>query len=289
MTKSMGERVCMVTGATSGIGLATARGIAQHGATVVIVGRSLERSRAAAEQVKKQSGNPRVDFLVADLSRHSEIRRLAAQFQERHARLHVLVNNAGGMFLNGQVSQDGIEMTFALNHLGYYLLTRLLCDRLKASAPARIVNVASVAHLGARIDFPNLHFAGWKGYKRSKLANILFTYELARRLEGTAVTVNALSPGLVASNFGLNNRGFFPLIKPLVDCLAVSVERGAETSIYLACSRDVEGITAKYFAGCRPKRSSGESYDRNAAARLWEISARMTGLPVALTMERSSC
>ena len=278
MTEPIGERIIMVTGATAGIGLATARGIAQHGATVIIVGRSLERSRAAVEQIKEQTGNPHVDFLLADLSLQSDIRRLAAQVQERYARLHVLVNNAGGLFLNGQVSLDGIEMTLALNHLGYYLLTRSLYNLLKASAPARIVNVASVAHLGARIDFPNLQFSGWKGYKRSKLANILFTYDLARRLEGTGVTVNALSPGLVASNFGTNNRGLFPLMKPLFDRFAVSTERGAQTSIYLACSPDVEGVTGKYFTRCKPRRSSAASYDRTAAAQLWEISARMTGL-----------
>ena len=278
MTGTISERIIMVTGATAGIGLATARGIAQQGATVIIVGRSLERSRAAVEQIKEQTGNPHVDFLLADLSLQGDIRRLAEQFQERYAHLHVLVNNAGGMFLNGQVSTDGIEMTLALNYLGPYLLTRSLYNLLKGSAPARIVNVASLAHLGARIDFPNLQFSGWKGYKRSKLANILFTYELARRAEGTGVTVNALSPGLVASNFGMNNRGLFPLIKPVVDLFSVSNERGAETSIHLACSPDVEGVTGKYFTRRRPRRSSAASYDRTAAAQLWEISARMTGL-----------
>jgi NAD(P)-dependent dehydrogenase (short-subunit alcohol dehydrogenase family) len=270
----------MVTGATGGIGLETARGIAQHGATVVIVGRSLEKSRAAVERIKEQTGNSHVDFLLADLSSQAEIRRLVEEFKERYSRLHVLVNNAGGMFLNGQVSSDGTEMTLALNHLGYYLLTRVLCDLLKASAPARVVNVASVAHVGARIDFANLQFSGWKGYKRSKLANILFTYELAGRLEGTGVTANALHPGLVASGFGMNNRGLFPSIKPLVNCFSVSNQEGARTSIYLACSAEVEGVTGKYFAGCRPQRSSEASYDRSAAVRLWEISAGMTGFPV---------
>ena len=278
MTGPIDERIIMVTGATAGIGLATARGIAQQGATVILVGRSLERSRAAAEGIKEQTGNPRIDFLVADLSLQSDVRRLSEQVQERYARLHVLVNNAGGMFLNGQVSTEGIEMTLALNHLGYYLLTRSLYNLLQASTPARVVNVSSLAHLGARLDFPNLQFSGWKGYKRSKLANILFTYELARRLEGTGVTVNALSPGLVASNFGMNNRGLFPLIKPVVDRFAVTNERGAETSIHLACSPDVEGVTGQYFTGCRPRRSSAASYDRTAAAQLWALSARMTGL-----------
>jgi NAD(P)-dependent dehydrogenase (short-subunit alcohol dehydrogenase family) len=267
-----------VTGATSGVGFETARGIAQQGATVVIVGRSLERSRTAVERLRRQTGNPNVDFLLADLSAQADIRRLAGEFEQRYARLHVLVNNAGGLFLNGQVSADGIEMTLALNHLGYYLLTRLLIPLLEASAPARIINVASVAHVGARMDFPTLRFNGWKGYKRSKLANILFTYELARRLEGKGVTVNALHPGLVASGFGMNNRGLFPLVKPLVDLFAVSIEQGASTSVYLACSPEVEGVTGKYFVRCKPGRSSRASHDPDAAARLWQVSSAMTGL-----------
>jgi NAD(P)-dependent dehydrogenase (short-subunit alcohol dehydrogenase family) len=289
MTAPIGERTVMVTGATGGIGLVTARGLARQGGTVIIVGRSLERSRAAVEQIKEQTGNPRVDYLVADLSQQADIRRLAREVQERYPRLHVLVNNVGGVFLNRQVTQEGIEMTLALNHLGYYLLTRSLYNLLKASAPARIVNVSSLAHHGARIDLPNLQFSGWKGYKRSKLANILFTYELARRLDGSGVTANALSPGVVASNFGMNNRGFFPWIKPLVDRFAVSVERGAETSIHLAGSPEVEGVTGQYFTRCKPRRSSAASYDAAAAARLWDLSARMTGLSDDLTMELPSC
>jgi NAD(P)-dependent dehydrogenase (short-subunit alcohol dehydrogenase family) len=289
MSAPIGERIVMVTGATAGIGLVTARRLAQQGATVIIVGRSLERSRAAVAQIREQTGNARVDYLVADLSLQADIRRLAKEVQERYPRLHVLVNNAGGVFMNGQVTQEGIEMTLALNHLGYYLLTRSLYNLLKASAPARIVNVSSLAHHGARIDLPNLQFSGWKGYKRSKLANILFTYELARRLDGSGVTANALSPGVVASNFGMNNRGFFPWIKPLVDRFAVSVERGAETSIHLAGSPEVEGMTGQYFTLCKPRRSSPASYDSPAAARLWDLSARMTGLSDDLTMELPSC
>ena len=268
----------LVTGATGGIGLATAIGIARQGATVVIVGRSEERTRAAVEQIKKESGNSRVDYLLADLSVMSEIRRLAAQIEERYAQLHVLVNNVGAIFINGQVSSEGVEMTLALNHLGPYLLTRSLYNLLKSSTPSRIVNVSSLAHLGARIDTANLQFSGWKGYKRSKLANILFTYELARRWEGSGITVNALSPGLVASNFGLNNPGPYRLVKPLVDLFAASIPKGAETSIHLACSPDVEGVTGKYFTRCKPRRSSKASYDQAAAARLWNVSAKMTGL-----------
>jgi NAD(P)-dependent dehydrogenase (short-subunit alcohol dehydrogenase family) len=274
----MSDRVCVVTGATGGIGYETARGIAQHGATVVIVGRSLERCRTAVDQIRRQTGNPSVEYLVADLSILADIRRLAGEVEKRYPRLHVLVNNVGALFLNGQVSADGIEMTLALNHLGCYLLTRLLCPVLQASAPARIVNVSSFVHTGARIDLPTIEFSGWKGYKRSKLANLLFTYELARRLEGTGVTANALSPGFVASNFGMNNSGPFPKIKPLMNWFAVSNETGARTSVYLASSADVEGVSGKYYSRCTLRRSSRVSTDRAAAARLWEMSAGMTGL-----------
>jgi NAD(P)-dependent dehydrogenase (short-subunit alcohol dehydrogenase family) len=169
-------------------------------------------------------------------------------------------------------------MTLALNHLGYYLLTRLLLPLLKASAPARIVNVSSLAHFGAHIGLPTVDFSGWKGYKRSKLANLLFTYELARRLEGTGVTANTLSPGLVASGFGMNNRGPFPWVKPLLNCFSVSNEQGARTSVYLACAAEVAGVTGHYFTRCKPRRSSKASHDRFSAAELWQVSAAMTGL-----------
>ena len=279
MSDTVRGRICVVTGATAGIGLETARGVARQGATVVIVGRNPDKCRTVVEEIRQRTGNPNVSFLVADLSVQAEIRRLASEIEARCPRLDVLVNNVGGLFLNGQVSADGIEMTLALNHLGPFLLTRLLCPTLKASVPARIVNVASVAHLGAKLDCANLQFAGWKGYKRSKLANILFTYELARRLEGTGVTANALSPGLVASNFGLNNRGLFPVVRPLWNWAALGTEEGARTSVYLVTSPDVEGVTGKYFARCEPRRSSAVSHDRALAAELWRVSASLTGLP----------
>jgi NAD(P)-dependent dehydrogenase (short-subunit alcohol dehydrogenase family) len=278
MTQTMSGRTCVVTGATSGVGFETARSIAQQGATVVIVGRSPGRNKAAVDRITEQTGNPNVDGLAADLSIQADIRRLAAVIAARYPRLHVLVNNVGGLFLNGQVSADGIEMTLALNHLGGYLLTCLLIPVLEAGAPSRIINVSSVAHLGARLDSPTLRFSGWKGYKRSKLANILFTYELARRLEGSAVTVNALHPGFVDSGFGKNNSGLFRRIRPLVYFFAISPEKGARTSVYLACSPDVEGVTGKYFVRCKPRRSSRASYDRDAAARLWQVSAAMSGV-----------
>jgi len=277
-SKAMEGRVCVVTGATAGIGLATALGIARQGATVVIVSRGAERCGAAADQIRNQTGNTNVDFLVSDLSMQNEIRRLAAELKDRYPRIHVLVNNVGGLFMNGQKSPAGIEMTLALNHLSYFLLTNLLLDTLKASAPARVINVSSFVHTGVRIDFSSMDWGGWKGYKRSKLANILFTYELARRLNGSGVTANALSPGFVASNFGKNNRGFFRLVRPVVYSVAISNEQGARTSVYLACSPEVEGISGKYFVRRKERRSSDASHDRDAAARLWQISAEMTGV-----------
>ena len=277
----MGESICMVTGATGGIGLVTAREIARQGATVVVVGRSPERSRAAVDQISEQTGNSRVDFLLADLSIQEDIRRLVDEFKARYARLHVLVNNAGGLFLNGQVAPDGIDMTLAAQPS-----RPLPADPAAARSPrgqrtgSHRKRGSSVAHVGERIDFTNLQFGGWRGYQRSKLANILFTYELARRLEGTGVTVNALHPGLVDSGFGRNNRGLFSLIRPLVYGLALNNDQGARTSVYLACSPEVEGVTGRYFARCRPRRSSRASYDRASAVRLWERSAAMTGLLV---------
>jgi NAD(P)-dependent dehydrogenase (short-subunit alcohol dehydrogenase family) len=276
--KAMEGRVCVVTGATAGIGLETARGIAQQGATVVIVGRSPEKCSVVARQISDQTGNSNVAFLVSDLSMQNEIRRLAAELKDRYPRIHVLVNNAGGLFMNGQSSPAGVEMTLALNHLGYFLLTSLLLDTLRAGAPARIINVSSFVHTGVRIDFSRLRWGGWGGYKRSKLANILFTYELARRLNGTGITANALSPGLVASNFGKNNRGYFRLLRPMLYWFAINKEQGAQTSIYLACSPEVEGVTGKYFEKRTEKHSSNASYDRDAAARLWQVSADMTGM-----------
>lgn len=274
----MRDRICLVTGASSGIGFETALGIARRGATVVLVSRADERGWAAVARIRDASGNPRVDFVRADLSSQADVRRLAEDIRGRYLRLHVLVNNAGGLFMNGQVSVDGIEMTLALNHLGGYLLTRLLLPMLTAGAPARIINVSSVAHTGRRIDLTRMSCAGWKGYGRSKLANILFTYELARRLAGTGVTVNALHPGLVASGFGMNNTGLFPWVKPFVNLLAVRNEEGARTSVHLACAADVEGVTGKYFVKGRPVDSSPASYDERVAAHLWEVSAAMTGL-----------
>jgi len=265
-------KICLVTGATDGIGKVTAKALAEQGETVVAVGRN--PAKIASVQAEIGSTPGKLEFLKADLSSLAEIRALADEFKQKYDRLHVLVNNAGALFTSYRESAQGIEMTFALNHLSYFLLTNLLLDTIIASAPARIVNVASDAHNGSTINFDHLGhkkgYSGWDTYGASKLANILFTYELARRLHGTGVTVNAVHPGFVDSNFqraaGLNMHG------------QLTPEQGADTQIWLATSKEVEGVTGKYFVRRRETRSSKESYDPQTARRLWEVSAEMVGL-----------
>jgi NAD(P)-dependent dehydrogenase (short-subunit alcohol dehydrogenase family) len=278
---SLMGKVCLVTGATGGIGLVTARELARGGAVVVGVGRSPERAKAAAAQLRQQTGNAAVEYLVADLSAQAEIRRLAEAFRQRYDRLDVLVNNAGAMFLRREETVDGLERTFALNHLAYFLLTHRLLPVLRASAPARIVNVASAAHVGARLDFDDLQsrrgYRGFRAYGRSKLANVLFTYELARRLAGTGVTANALHPGFVGTGFGQQTAGRLAPLWRVVQLFALSPEHGAQTSIYLAGSPAVEGVTGQYFVKQQPVRSSPASYDEAVARHLWEVSLQLTG------------
>ena len=278
----MNGKICMVTGATSGIGLATAIELARKGATVIIVSRNPQRCQAAVLHIRQQTGSSTVETIPADLSSQFQIRQLAQAFQSRYSQLDVLVNNAGAFFLRRQESADGVEMTFALNHLNYFLLTYLLLDRLKASAPARIVNVASDSHRGARINFNDLQgkrgYNGFQAYGQSKLANVLFTYELARRLEGAQVTANALHPGFVATNIGKNNGLLARLVMPIAQFNAIRPEEGARTGVYLASSPDVEGVSGTYFTREKPVQSDPASYDLQAARQLWEISAEMTGL-----------
>jgi len=277
----------MVTGATSGMGEMTARRLAELGATVILVGRSRERGDETLRRIVAATGNTSVELMLADLSSQAQIRQLAQRFKSRYQQLHVLVNNAGAWITTRQECIDGIEMTFALNHLGYFLLTNLLLDTLKASAPARIINVASYGHASGRIDFDDLQgrreYNGMQAYRQSKLANVLFTYELARRLAGTGVTVNAVNPGLVATRFGLNNFGVIParivnLLIRVYGLVGANAEQGAQTSIYLATSPNVEGITGKYFEKQTAVPSSEESYDPATASRLWQVSEAMTGL-----------
>jgi retinol dehydrogenase-12 len=284
---AMQDRICLVTGATSGIGLVTAQALAKQGATVVVVARNPERGTATVSRITQKTGSAKVELLMADLSVQAQVHQLAEALQHRFARLDVLVNNAGALFSKRLLSADGIEMTFALNHLGYFLLTNLLLDALKASAAARIVNVSSGAHQRGTIDFADFQgerrYGGWRAYCQSKLANLLFTYELARRLEGTEVSVNAMHPGFVATGFGRNNRGIVALFIRLAQLAALSPEQGAETLIYLATSPEVEGVTGKYFVNKQAVPSSRESYDQAVTQRLWQLSADLTGMAADTT------
>ena len=278
----MQDKVCLITGATSGIGLVTGQALAQQGATVVLAGRDAARGADSVAQIKRATGSEAVDLLLADLSSQDGVVALAQAFQARYARLDVLVNNAGAIFTERQVSADGYEMTWALNHLGYFLLTDLLLDMLKDSAPSRIVNVASSAHRGGRIRFDDLQgersYGGWRAYCQSKLANIMFTYELARRLDDTQVTANVLHPGFVATRFSHNNSGAMARLFRLSQVFAISVEKGAETMIYLAASPEVEGASGAYFVNKRQARSSSRSYDAEMAKALWQVSEAMVGV-----------
>jgi NAD(P)-dependent dehydrogenase (short-subunit alcohol dehydrogenase family) len=302
--RSMAGRTCLVTGATSGIGQVTARELARRGATVIVVGRNQQRCLATAGAIRREMRNESVQSLTADLSSQEEVRRLAREFRQRHDRLHVLVNNAGALFALRGESADGIERTLASNHLGPFLLTNLLLETIKASAPARIVNVSSEAHRDVRgfdFDDPQAdHAHRWLGadrrsrlagalyalllprhpaflrYAESKLANLLFTSELARRLAGTGVTANALHPGFVATRFMAGNGVLGWFMRRWAGLLATGAEDGARMSVYLASAPEVEGITGGYFIGQRPVPSSPASRDEAAARRLWRLSEELT-------------
>lgn len=274
---TMQGKICLVTGATNGIGQETARALADRGATVVIVGRNPDRVQTTLHEIQTQTGNQNMQGLVGDLSVQAEVRRVAAEFLARYNRLHVLINNAGMLFWKREVTPDGLEKTFALNHMAYFLLVQLLLPTLKASAPARIINVASEAHRGAHIDFADLQgeqrYSAMRAYGQSKLANIMFTYELARRLAGTGVTANTLHPGFVASGFARNNGAVIRIVlDTLLRPMQINTTKGAQTSIYLATSPDVEGVTGKYFDRSRPVTSNDASYNQADQQRLWEIS-----------------
>ncbi|MGZ8410865.1 MAG: SDR family oxidoreductase [Hyphomicrobium sp.] len=277
----MHGKVCVVTGATGGIGRVTARELAHRGAEVIIIGRNRERGEAAAAEAQTASGGSGT-FLAADLSSQNEIRRLAGEILRRHERIDVLVNNAGGMFRRRRLSPDGIEMTFALNHLSSFLLTDLLLPALSRAPAARIVNVASEAHRGVDLDFENLQgergYQGLRAYKRSKLANICFTFALARRLAGSAVTANALHPGFVATDIGARSDWMATIAWRLVSLFAIDVEKGAETSVYLAASADVEGVNGRYFSECGPVEPAPPARDRDVQRKLWDVSVEMTGV-----------
>jgi retinol dehydrogenase-14 len=277
----MTGRTVLVTGGTGGIGRATAAGLAAMGARLAITGRDRGRAETAADDIRANGGPP-VDVFVADMSAQDEVRRLASEVLQALPRLDVLVNNVGGFWNTRHLTADGLERTFALNHLAPFLLTHLLVDRLVESAPARVVTVSSDAQRLGRIDFADLQgersWFGQRAYNQSKLANVLFTYELARRLHGTGVTATVLHPGVVRSGFGVEDPGRIQrVITPFMGLLK-SPEQGALTSIHLASAPEVEGVTGQFFANRKPRRSSKRSYDEAGARRLWEVSAQLVRL-----------
>ncbi len=283
---SMQGKVCMVTGANSGIGKATALGLAQMGATIVMVCRNQSKGEQAQNEIKEKSENDAIDLMLADLSSQESIYRLAENVQQHYQQLHVLINNAGVANLSRRETVGGLEMTFAVNYLAPFLLTNLLLDKLKTSAPARIVNVSSGSHQSGYIKMDDLELE--KGYRlmraygQSKLALVLFTYELARRLQGAGVTANCLHPGFVATNIGQNGVGSVgrSIVKLIFSRLGISPEEGAKTSIYLASSPEIEGVTGKYFIKSIPVRSAPISYDETLQRQLWEVSAKLVHLSV---------
>ena len=280
--QSMAGKTVLITGGTGGIGKATALGLAARGARVAITGRDAERAARAAEEIREVASAP-VEVFIADLSSQQEVRRLAGDVLQTLDRLDVLVNNVGGFWNSRRLTVDGLEYTFALNHLAPFLLTNLLLERLKESAPARVVTVSSGAQAMGRMDFADLHaersYSGQRAYNQSKLANVLFTYGLAARLAGTRVTANALHPGVVRTAFGAEDPG--PLqgfLTPLVQRWMKTPEQGAQTSLHLASAPELENVTGQYFANSTPKKSSKRSYSRADADRLWQLSAALVGL-----------
>ena len=281
MDTRMQGKVCLLTGATSGIGKATALGLAQLGASVLLVGRNQEKGVAVLQEIEAETGNPNLTFLLADLSSQASIRQLVDEVKRRFLRLDILINNAGLLMFKRETTEDGLEMTFAVNHLAPFLLTHLLLDLLKASAPSRIIQVCSDSHERATISLDDLQgekkYSPWHAYGQSKLAMLLCTYELSRHLAGTNVTVNALHPGFVATSIAQDSlseplRVLANLLLPLV---GLSPEAGARTSLYLASSPDLTTISGKYFVKSVPIRSAPLSYDEVLQKEVWEASEQL--------------
>jgi len=275
-------KTVLVTGASSGIGRATAIGLAAEGAHLLLVGRTPERCEETLAEIRRRTGRDDAVMLRADLSSLKEVRRLAEEILARADRLHVLLNNAGVTLLRRETTVDGFEATFATNHLAYFLLTGLLLPRLRESAPARIVNVASHVHRFGRLDLDDLQnerrYGAMRVYGQSKAANILFTQELARRIAGSRVTANALHPGGIRSNLGRSRGPFAEALRRVVGLFLKSPEEGARTSLYLACAPEVEGVSGRYFAKCRERMPAAHARDPELARRLWERSEELTGL-----------
>jgi len=282
MPGSMQGKVIVITGGTSGIGQVAALKLAGMGARIVLVARDPARGAATLTQLREQGPGIEHSVHYADLARLSEMRRVAAEISQGEPRIDVLMNNAGALFGSRRLTEDGLEMTFALNHMSYFVLTHALRGRLLASEPARVVNTSSDAHEGKKLDFGDLQSArGYRGfdvYGRSKLCNILFTRELARRLGGNGVTANCLHPGFVDTRFGDGSGGPLSLGIRIGKLVALSPEKGAETMVYLASSAEAANVTGGYFYKCRPRTPSREAQDDAAAQRLWSESARLAGL-----------
>jgi retinol dehydrogenase-14 len=280
-------RTALITGANAGIGLEASVSIARMGAEVVMVARDRAKGEAALREVHERSGSQTASLLLGDLGSQASIRALAAAFRAAHPQLHILINNAGGVSTERRETADGIEQTFAVNHLGPFLLTNLLLDILEKSAPARIVNVASTGHYRGTLDFDDLGFAKggyWimRAYSRSKLANVIFTRDLARRLAGTNVTVTSLHPGAVATNIWAGAPGWSkPLLAVAKRLFMITPEEGGSRIVYLATSPEVEGKTGGYYENNVERKPAKLALDDGIAARLWEISAQLTGMPGA--------
>ena len=281
-TTTMKDKVVMVTGANSGIGKSASLALAEKGATVVMVARNKERGDAARSEIVRKSGNNSIDLLLADLSSLESVRQLVAEFRKKYSKLHILINNAGLFNQRRRVTADGYENTFATNYLAPFLLTNLQLDLLKASAPSRIINVSSVGHYNGHINFDDINlekeYGGWKAYGQSKLALVLFTHELAKKLQGTGVTVNAVHPGTVATNIWSRPLGPVGFIMALPKLFMTSPDQGAKTIVYLASSPDAKGLNGEYLEKLKVKKSSDESYNEEIAQRLWDVSAKLTHL-----------
>lgn len=271
------NKICLITGATDGIGKQTALELARKGFTLGLVGRNSEKGAQVVSEIISKTGNESIQFHQADLSSISEMRRLATEIQNTYESLDVLLNNAGAYFNNFSTTVDGFESTFALNHIAYFYLTELLLEMVKNETPGRIINVASAAHRNSKLDFDNIQgiddYKGWPAYGRSKLMNIMFSYECHRRFSDSGVTFNCLHPGFVNSSFGNNNAGIArELLNVAKSLFAINVEKGARTSVYLASSEDVEGVSGKYFDKCKAVESSKVSYNVEDQKQLWELS-----------------
>ncbi|MFX0075796.1 MAG: SDR family oxidoreductase [Candidatus Hermodarchaeota archaeon] len=280
MNIDLSNRTCIITGANSGIGKATTFALARMGASIVMLCRDKQKGENALKEIKDNTGNQSIELMIADLLDHDSIRLFAQNYKSTHDKLHILINNAGIMKKERETNNLGHETTFATNHLGHFLLTNLLLEMLQSSAPARIINVSSGSHKRGKLDFSNLmleqKYGRFKAYNNSKLANIMFTYELARRLESSGVTVNVVHPGAARTNFGREfserTRKFLKLFKRFT----ITAEEGAKSSIFLASSPKVENVTGKYWFKCKQVKSSKYSYNTRIQKRLWDVSKDLT-------------